>query len=384
MITVLLVVLMWLSPVPGVLEPAQPFAGMPHDQLPPVKIFHPVVQETNNFHEVRGKIQAAKQVDIRPRIDGRLVQTFFKEGAPVKRGDLLFQLDPTPLQHSVNQAIQEAVQCRAKLAAARQLLEKLQTAEAKQPGSISKKQFDQETGKVESAAALLEDAEKEVEIRKMKLGFTRITSPLDGLVMLKVSDPGQVVVADQTLMGVVVSKDPVYVYFDADETTYIRLRRAVRFRKQVTGLELPVRMSVEEGSDFTRPGRAGLAESQPGQKQGMRRYRAIFPNPGPEKESKLLLPGADVRVRIPVDASYKLLHIPASSVLKQDGEAIVFVIDAENRVQTRKVRLGPVQADNLLSVVDGLRVSDWVVADPPKGLRPGTKVEPEKSVLPES
>ncbi|CAN5600216.1 efflux RND transporter periplasmic adaptor subunit [soil metagenome] len=384
MFTVLLIVVLLPSHSLGFSEPGQPVGGGAHEQLPQVKIFHPVVQETNNFHEVRGKIQPANQVDIRPRIDGRLVQTFFKEGAAIKRGDLLFQLDPRPLQENVDKAARETDQDRASLTAARQGLEKLQAAEAKQPGSISKAQIDQEAANVERAAVRLRNSEKELETRKAKLGFTRITSPLDGVIILKLADPGRMLVADETLMGMIVSKDPVYVYFDVDETTYVRLRRAVRFRKQVSGLELPVQMSVEEGSDFTRTGKAGLAESQPGQKRGVKRYRAVFANPGPEKGSKLLVPGTEVRLRIPVDASYKLLHIPASSVSRQESGTTVLVIDSENRVQTRKVRVGPVQADKLISVVDGLRVSDWIVADPPQDLRPGAKVEPEKISLPGS
>jgi membrane fusion protein, multidrug efflux system len=347
--------------------------------VPVIQVTHPADREVNDSLEFRGRIQPAMQVDLRPRISGQLLQTFFKEGDHVERGDLLFQIDPKPLQEELDQSLRKLNEKKQSLARARAVLERDRTIEARQPGTIAKAQLDLQEDLIVKAHAEVRDAENSVEMGKAKLALTRIHAPMDGLVVLKLADPGRRLIADQTHLGMIVSREPLYVYFDVARATLDRIRAATGARQPRSVVEADVEMGLVDDLQYPHAGKVSLPDwkGQPG--NSTVRLRATFTRLQPAKGARPLLPDTLVSMRVPVDAAFKSLVVPSRSLVEQKNAAAVYVVDAANRIQVRQVRTGPVFKDGNTAIRSGLTKTDWVVLQPSNEIGPGSVVRPDRS-----
>jgi RND family efflux transporter MFP subunit len=347
--------------------------------VPVIQVAHPADREVNDSLEFRGRIQPAMQVDLRPRISGQLLQTFFKQGDHVKRGDLLFQIDPKPLQEELDQSLRKLNEKKQSLARARAVLERDRTIEARQPGSIAKAQLDLEEDLIVKARAEVRDAENSVETGKAKLALTRIHSPMDGLVVLKLADPGRRLIADQTHLGMIVSREPLYAYFDVERATLDRIRAATGAKKPGSVVEADVEMGLVDERQYPHGGKVPLPDwkGQPG--NSMVRLRATFTRLQPAKGVRPMLPDTLVSMRVPVDAAFQSLIVPSRSLVEQKGATAVYVVDAANRIQVRQVRPGPVLRNGNTAIRSGLTKTDWVVLQPSSQIGPGSIVRPDRS-----
>ena len=173
-----------------------------------------------DYVDFTGRTNAVNSVDIRARVSGYLVQMPFKEGAEVKKGDLLFEVDPRPYQAQYDQAVGQVNLYKAQLELAKANYARDQEV-AKTPGAVSVQQLDQDKAAVDEADAAVKAFQASLEVYKLNLSFTKVTSPIDGQVSRYFLTLGNLVVQDQTLLTTVVSLDPMYVYFDVDEGTVL-------------------------------------------------------------------------------------------------------------------------------------------------------------------
>ena len=241
-------------------------AAVAPPEPPAVPISHAVPREVTDYVEFTGRTEAVHSVDIRPRVTGYLMKMPFKEGAEVKAGDLLFVVDPRPYKAQVDQAQGQVDLYQASLKLAKVTLARDRAINSLSPGSISQQQFDQEQAVVDEAEARVKAFKKSMEIYTLNHEFTNVTSPIDGQISRYYLTLGNLVNQDQTLLTTVVSVDPMYAYFEMDEPTLLRIRRAINEGK----IKLP-KEGTHAGPDGP-PGRGGVPapgddqlREQPGQ-----------------------------------------------------------------------------------------------------------------------
>ena len=203
-------------------------------ELPVVPVSQPVRSEVTDYVEFTGQTKSIYPVDIRPHVTGYLVDMPFKEGEEVKKGDVLFEVDPRPYKAQLDQAQGQVDLYKASLKLARTTLARDRAINASSPGSSAQQQFDQEQAVVDEAEARVDAAEKSMELYRLSYEFTRVVSPIDGQSSRYYMTKGNLVNQDQTLLTTVVSVDPMYVYFEVDEPTLSRIpaRRSTRARSR--------------------------------------------------------------------------------------------------------------------------------------------------------
>jgi hypothetical protein len=224
------------------------------------------------------------------------------------------------------------------------------------------------------AEAGLRAAKAVRDIAQLNLDFTRVVAPISGQIGRRLVDPGNLVKGDETTLAVLVTRDPIHVYFDVDERAYLRLRKAASERKANAKQAVAIGLSDEEG--FPHRGTVDFADNQVDPQTGTLRVRAVLPN-----KDALLKPGAFVRVRLAVGEPHKAVLVPAEAVMSSGEGKYVFVVNDKDVIEERKVVLGPTH-DGLRVVASGLKAEDRVVIERSQGLRPGTTVRPRQAEVP--
>ena len=230
-----------------------------------VPVSQPVQREVTDYVDFTGRTEAVYSVDIRPRVTGYLVEMPFEEGAEVKAGDLLFVVDPRPYKAQLDQAQGQVDLYQASLKLAKTTLARDRAINASSPGSVSQQQFDQEQAVVDEADARVKAYEKSMEISRLSYEFTRVVSPIDGQISRYYLTLGNLVNQDQTLLTTVVSVDPMYVYFEMDEPTLLRTRKAVnegKIKMPDKGMKIPVFMALQGEDGFPHQGTINFVNNQ--------------------------------------------------------------------------------------------------------------------------
>ena len=349
-------------------------AGDVPAKAPGVLVARPVVQEVTDYEDCTGRTEASARVDLRARVTGYLVKTLFPDGAEVKQGDLLFEIDPRPYRARL-----DAAEAALGVAAARAKL--AQTNSQRLAALFAKKQASQEeldraAGDRQVAEAEVQAAKAGLEIAKLNLAFTRIQAPISGQIGRRLIDPGNLVEADKTNLAVLVSRDPLYVYFDIDERTSLRLRLAARDGK-LKGEKTPVQIGVASAEKgFPHQGLLDFADNRVNADTGTIRLRAVMAN-----KNKVLLPGMFVRVRLRIGEPYKALLIPADAIMSEQGQKLVYIVNAKDMVESRRVAVGQ-GLDDRRVIKEGLNAEDRVVIGNLQRLRPGDSVQPREQEIP--
>jgi multidrug efflux system membrane fusion protein len=194
---------------------------------PVVPISQPVQREVTDYAEFTGRTDAVQSVGIRARVTGYLTKMPFREGAEVKKGDLLFEIDPRPYQAQLDQAQSQVTLNQAQLKLARTTLARDESIARSSPGAVSQQQLDQDIASVEEAQARVKTAQASLEVYRLNQEFTQVKSPIDGQVSRYCLTLGNLVNQDQTLLTTIVSLDPMHAYFDMDERTLLQIKRAI-------------------------------------------------------------------------------------------------------------------------------------------------------------
>jgi RND family efflux transporter MFP subunit len=348
-------------------------AQQPPPPPPTVTVAAVIDREVTEWDELTGRLEAVDTVAVRPRVSGYVSAVRFTEGAMVRRGDLLFQIDPRPFQAEVDRLKAELARANATVQRASSELRRAERLSAE--NAISEEEHGRRAAFNEESSAQVAAVEAALRAAELNLEFTSVTSPITGRVGRAVITEGNLVSSgpgEATLLTTVVSIDPIYAYFDADEQVFLRYQQAARHRR-VRGAHdagWPIRMALATDEGFPREGRVDFLDNQLDAQTGTIRGRAVFQN-----EDAALTPGLFVRLRVAGGGRYPGHLVQDRAIGTDLGKKFVLVVGADQTVHYRAVTLGPL-VDGLRVVRDGLESNDLVVVNGLQRIRPGVKVTP--------
>jgi RND family efflux transporter MFP subunit len=322
---------------------------------PPLQVDtkNPKWAEVQEFAEFTGRTTAMETIELRARVSGYLDEVMFSEGARVEAGTALFRIDSRPFVAEKQRTAAAVSQIDARLERlagqerrARELFEKK---------AISQDEYDMAKYDLDEVTAALAEARAADEIANLNVTFTTVTAPINGRIGRRMVDVGNLVTADQTILATLVSDESLYIYFDMDERTFLRLRR------MKSGTELSaepdnlveVDVALADSDTFDRKGTVDFFDNQLDSATGTLRVRATVPN-----TDSVLSPGLFVRVRYPVGDRKKMLTIPEVSLASDQGKPYVFVVGPNAKgvdaAMRRNVELGPLNGNlRAISSVSG-------------------------------
>lgn len=348
--------------------PAAPAGSMPPV---PVKAGTPLQKEVTEWDEYTGRIEALESVEIRARVSGYLDRVNFKDGDRVKKGDLLFVIDPRPYRAELNRVEAELERARTRLELARNSLQRAE--HLRKSKAISEEDYDGRSKAVRESAAEVRSAEAAAQTARLNLDFTEIHAPIGGRIGRELITVGNLVNADQTLLTSIVSTDPVYVYVDADERAVLKYRRLAETGQRTSARDarIPAELALLDETGFPHRGYIDYVEPRMDAGTGTLRARGVFPNP-----NELLSPGFFARLRVHAGQPHEALLIPERAIGTDQGQKFVWVAKADGSVEYRRIVPGA-QFGSLRAVAEGLGPEDQVVIEGIQKLRPGVKVQPE-------
>lgn len=330
-------------------------------------------REVIEWDEFTGRLEAVDTVEVRPRVSGYVSKVLFTEGALVKAGTQLVQIDSRPFQAEVDRLRAELTRARATVERAR--LEAQRAERLRAQNAMSLEEHERRAAFAEESAAQVDAVEAALRAAELNLEFTRVTAPVSGRVGRAIVTQGNLVSSgpgDATLLTTVVSLDPIYAYFDADERILLRYMdhaaKGASARPDVS--RLPIRMAIASDTGFPREGRMNFLDNQVDPATGTIQGRAVFRNPNHE-----LTPGLFVRLRLSGNGSSRGLLIQDRAVGTDLDKKFVYVVEKDGTIAYRGVTLGPL-VDGLRVVRSGLKAGDRIVVNGLQRVRPGVKVEP--------
>jgi multidrug efflux system membrane fusion protein len=359
--------------------------GQQTESGPPlIPVSQPVEKEVTDYVDYTGRTDAVQSLSVRARVTGYLTQMPYKEGTEVKKGDVLFEIDPRPYQAQFDQAQGQVNLNQAQLKLAKSNYQRdLSLA----PNNVSPQQLDYDRAAVEEAEARIKAAQSTLEVYRLNLEFCKVTSPIDGMVSRYYYTLGNLVNQDSTLLTTVVSLDPMYAYFDMDERTLLRVRRGLAQGKIEAVKErsdIPVLMGLEGDEGFPYPpGHLDFVNNAVNPSTATIAVRGVFANPPlGSSRRRLLSPGMFVRIRLPIGVPHKALLVADRAIGSDQGKKFVYVVDADNTVQYRGVTTGAPQDNGLRIIEDGLKPTDWVVTGGLQQVRARMEIQPDRRPMP--
>jgi RND family efflux transporter MFP subunit len=337
-------------------------------QIPEVHVAIPVVRDITDFEEFPGRTEAVKTITVRARVSGYLERVLFKEGAEVKAGDRLFEIDRRTYQADCDRASANLSQAKAHLF---RLESDFRRASSLLPTrAISQAEFDQTAGDRAEADAAVRVAEAALHTAALNLDFTNVTAPLSGRISRQWIDPGNLARADDTALTTIVSQDPIYAYFDVDERTTLRIRRLVVSGKvrSAREYESKVFLGLADEKGFPHAGTINFIDNQVDAATGTLRLRGIFPN-----ADQILSPGLFVRIHVPIGEPHRSLLVSERALNSDQGDKFVYVVNVDGEVAYRRVEVGALR-DGLRVIQSGLDPGERVVLSGLQRIRPKAKV----------
>jgi membrane fusion protein, multidrug efflux system len=343
---------------------------------PPVTVAQPVKRTVTDWDEFTGRFDAVQQVQVRPRVGGFITDVEFRDGAFVKAGDLLYLIDARPFEAIATQADGQLSDARAKVELAKRELDRALTLQQSQ--NVADSTVDQRRQALQAARASETQAEGVLKAAQLNVEFTHVTAPIDGRVGRHLVDVGNLVQGSEgnsTILTSIVSLDPIYIYFDIDEATYLKYNRLWSEGKRPSSRDNPnpVEVTLTGEAKPSHKGTVDFLDNQLDVSTGTLRGRAVIPN-----KDLSILPGQFGRVRLIASAPYEALLVPDTAVATDQARKILFVVKDDNSVEARPVVLGPLDA-GLRVVREGLKPEDRVVVDGLQRVRVGAKVTPREA-----
>ena len=346
-----------------------------------VTVSVPIEREVTDYSDQTGRTSAVDTVEVRARVWGYLEKVNFKEGALVKRKDVLFEIDPRTYQAKVSQAEGNLDSGDAKLKRLDLELKRYEGLVKKQ--TVSQQEFEKALYDRDQAAADIVTLKANLKQAKLDLEFTKVTAAVDGRVGRALVTEGNLVQSGEsggTLLTSLVSVHPMWAYFDVDERTVLRVRGLIREGKAKSARDVPwpvfLGLANEEG--YPHKGKIDFVDNQVNPKTGTLKVRGRFDN-----KDEALAPGYFVRIRVPIGFPHKALLISDRAIDTDQGKKIVYVVDSEKKVGIRPVRLGNLHY-GLRAIEEGLKPGDHVIVTGLQQVRPGLVVEPKLVDMPRS
>lgn len=356
-----------------------PAAPQPGNAPPPqVTVSRPIVREIVEWDDYTGRFDAVDTIDVRARVAGYLNDVHFTDGQMVKKGDLLFSIDPRPFERALDTA-------RAEFAAARTKVEN--TAKDVERGRplldrkiISEKVFDDRENIMREAEAAVAVSEARVKTAELDLSFTRIMSPITGRISRNLVSAGNYIIGGaggtQTLLTTIVSQDPMHFYFDVSENNTIKYKRLASNGSVKLGeAGAPVEIALADDKGFPHLGRLDFSDNRLDQTTGTLRLRALVDN-----KAGLFSAGMFGRVRIAGSAKYQAVMLPDDAIGTDQANKFVTVVSDDGAATRRPVVLGPI-VGGMRVIRSGLAAEEWAIIKGLQRARPGQKVNPKREPL---
>ncbi len=332
-----------------------------------VSVAHPQIATVTNWDEYPAHLEAVEMVEVRPRLSGHIESIHFQDGAEVKQGDLLFVIDPKPYQAELEHAKAQKRQLETRLELARNDLKRAEGLRGTK--AISDEEYDSRNNAVRVAEAAMEAARAAEQTAQINLDYTQIKAPISGRIGRRLITVGNFVQSTgANVLATIVSVDPVYCYFDADERAFLN------YRNSGTGLgqkdcALMCELALDTETGFPHRGTVDFYDNQVDKQMGTIRLRATFQNANRE-----LIPGLFARVRVPAGKPTEAMLIPDVAVSFDQKQKFVYVVNQQNLAEVK-----PIQADRRhgtsWAVLKGLTTEDRVIVNGLLMLRKGVPVQ---------
>lgn len=332
----------------------------------PVVVAQAEVKDVPVYLDGLGTVAAAYAVSVKPQVDGRLEQVLFKEGQPVKKGEVLAQLDQRPFLAVLHQAQGALARDRAQLESAKRNVQR--NEELAKQNLVAQQQVDDARTALGQAEGQVQIDEAAVESAQLNLTYSKLVSPLDGVTGIRLVDPGNLVrAADPTGIVLVTQMDPISLLVTVPEDELPRVVQALSRGK------VPVEAYHRDGKTKLGEGEVALVDNQINSTTATVRLKAVMRN-----AQHLLWPNQFVKARVLLETRQGALVVPATAVQRGPQGTFVYVVGQDRGAAVRPVEVGAT-ADTTAIVTRGLSAGDTVVVDGQNQLRPGAKVEPRPS-----
>ncbi len=330
----------------------------------------PLIKQIVDWDDYVGHFEALENVDIRPRVSGYLQSVAFRDGEFVKKGQLLFEIDPRPYQASADLAAAQVARARA--AAANAAAEHRRASGLFAAKAISQQELNNREALDAQAAADLGAAEAASRTAQLNLSFTRVTAPMSGRISDRRVAPGNLVNADQTVLTTVVSVNPIRFVFTGAESVYLKYQRANENGSRPSSRRAPnpVAIRLQDERDYHWKGHMDFVDNAIDTGSGTIRGRAIVSNP-----DNFLTPGMFGHLRLLGSGAYTGMLVPDQSVVTDQSRQVVYTLDAHDVIVQKIVETGPL-VDGLRVIRKGLVATDRIVIDGIQRAKPGRKVKP--------
>ena len=345
---------------------------------PQVSVASALERDVTEWDEFTGRLEAVESVEVRPRVTGYIESVNFTEGSTVKKGDLLFVIDPRPYQAELSKA--EAELARAVARSELAVADEGRSAKLLDIKAVSREEYDSRINATREAKADVAAARAAVDSAKLNLEFTHITAPISGRVSKAAVTAGNLVTGGSNtaaLLTTVVSLDPMYVTFEGDEQIYLKYNELSRRGERSSSRDAanPVLMGLANENGYPHHGAMVFVDNQVDPRTGTIRARASF-----ENKDGFLTPGLFARVKLLGHNSYRAVLVDDRAIGTDQSQKFVYVIDAQNKVTYRPVTVGRLN-DGLRIVEKGLQPGETVVVNGLQRVRPGVVVAPERVAM---
>ena len=335
---------------------------------PAVEVMNVVQKDVPIVQEWVGSTDGTVNAKIYAQVQGYLIKQNYKEGSVVKKGQVLFEIDPRPFQATLEQAKGELAIHEGQLYTAKSNLEKIRPLAAEE--AMSKKDLDDAIGREASAKASVQAAKAAVRKAEIDLSFTRITSPINGIAGIAKAQLGELVgKSGGPELTTVSTVDPIKVYIPISEQEYLRFSREARGNSQRK--EQNLELILADGSVFPQKGWVSFADRQVDPGTGTIKVAALFPNPG-----NLLRPGQFAKVRALLETHRGALLVPQRAVSELQGRYQLAVVDPDNKVDLRWVKVGE-RTGSLVVIDEGLKPGERVIVEGIQKVKAGMTVTPK-------
>ncbi|WP_414449738.1 efflux RND transporter periplasmic adaptor subunit [Burkholderia sp. 22PA0099] len=345
--------------------------------VPSVVVARPLQREIDSRVEFQGRLSAIEQVELRAQVGGTLTRIGFKDGSLVRKGDVLFEIDRTPYEIKLNEAIARLDAARARLTLANRQFGRAQTLQ--QSGAGTTENAEQRDADQRAAKAAVDDAQAELNDARFDLDHCRIVAPFTGRIGTHLVSVGNLISGSRagssptTLLATLVSVNPVHLDFDMSEADYMAFSR--RRLTQPGPLANAVQISLSDEQGFGRHGALDFLDNAIDRSSGTIHARATLAN-----DDLLLTPGGFARVRVQLAPPSPALLVPDASVLPDQSEHIVLVVGGDDIVKPRRVRIGDLRG-GLRVILGGLQATDRVIVAGMPAASPGAKVSPHAGAI---
>ncbi len=352
-------------------DAAESHAAPPAPQVTVAAAISRRVTESDDF---TGRFEAVERVEIRPRVSGYISSVNFKEGSEVRKGDVLFVIDPRPYQAERDKAAAGLAQARSQLVLARS--ERERATKLLSQHALSQEEYDTRTAGSEQAQANVAAAQAALDAAALNLEFTRVTAPISGRISRALVTSGNFVTNGQTPLTTLVSLDPIYVSFDGDEQEYLKYIKLARDASaNAHEARSPVQVGLANESDFPHQGVMVFVDNALDPTTGTIRSRALLDN-----HDRQFTPGLFARIKLLGSAQHDAVLVNDSAIGTDQTVRYVLVVGKGNKVEYRPVQLGPV-IDGLRVVQSGLTPGETIVVNGLQRVRPGAQVQPQRVAM---